>query len=1024
MSSPPPAAEPGGVRLLGRLARWIVRHPWYPIIFWVALLLVSVPFLSLVGSVTTNSADMTSPNAPSALASAELARLFPNTTGGSSSTILLTGPNMTDANAQRVVLNVTAALVSDAALANVSAVSTVYTGYADYLAGQGELAIDVLAGGLSSTPSVPDSVNQSAALLWAPPATFLSQWVGRVANGTSPSAANYPAYEATLDTLGNSTSVTTVLNAFYAGNASVPGFNGTSGCWTDPATVEACTNATARATEVGVVPELVPLPADRAVPYAALATLGVRNFTAWSSVRSTSAILLGADSGLAGGWILEVWDAFPSATATPTELSSWATGLVAASTLASEPLPVPRAIYTQFVDPSGTAQIVQVSFDIADGATNRSGAMPVYADLGRIDDLVPGVVTASDPTHSIKYVQTGPAPLDLLSTTSINASLELVLPLTVGLLIGITMIYFRSPITPLVTFGILGIALALGIGGTVLIGELVEHVDSTALTLEEVFVLGVGTDYSIFMVARYREELVAGKSSEDAIVASLSWAGQSVATSGSTAIIATLALTFSGVALLAQWGAVLSLAILITILASVTMVPACLKLVGPRIFWPNTGERFRRRAARVSEAIRAERTYFYRVGRGTQRHPGLTVGILLLISVPLVLVAISVPLSYDYYAQLPSGHPATDGLAELGQHFGPGFAVPSFALVTFASPLVVGNATNATEFTDLASLTTMANSTSGIASVSSPVGPDGGSLAQWLSLPTLPSAVRANLLGVLAGFVGTDGRTVLLSLQPSDSGLSVGAVNAVQSVESSFSGYAGSHPEVTAVAFGGGAPSIRDLANETATATDYLVFAVAVGLILVLLVVLRSWIIALMAIGTIGLSIAWAWAVTYLVFQELLGFPLFFYVRTILFILILGLGIDYNIFLLTRVREERVRGRTSGEAAVEAVARTGGIITAAAVILASAFGALLVGEFTLIRAIGFAVAVAVILDAMVIRTYFVPASLQLLGDRVWGRAGRPRAPAATSTEAVGTSPAPAEATAGAGTDPAPGSPTS
>jgi uncharacterized membrane protein YdfJ with MMPL/SSD domain len=988
MATPSARAEPAGTRLLGRLARWIVRHPWYPIVFWIVLLLVAVPFFSLLGSVTTNSAESTSANAPSSLANAELARLFPNETSGSSSTILLTGPNMTDANAQRVVLNVTAALNTDPSLADIDSISSVYSAYSGYVTGQAELAVGVIAGGLATTPSVPVAVNQSAALFWGPPATFLATWEGLVANGTSPEGANFPAYNATLTSLAGSTPATAVLNAFYSGNQSVPGFNSSSGCWTAPMSVAACTSETARATEFGLVPSLVPEPADRAVPYAVLATLGVGNFTSWPSVQASASVVLGEESGLSPAWVLRVWQAFPSGSATPGELGAWATALVTASTLATEPIAVPAAIYGQFVDPSGTAQVIQVSFTVADSATNASGGDPVYADLGRIDALVPGVVRASDPTRSISYVQTGTAPLDLLTQTAVSSSIALVLPLTVGLLLVISMLYFRSPVTPLVTFGILGIALGLGIGGTVLIGELVTHVDSTALTLEEVFVLGVGTDYSIFMVARYREELVHGQSPDDAIVASVSWAGQSVATSGSTAIIATLALTFSGVALLSQWGAVLSLAILITILASLTMVPAALKLVGPRIFWPTTGERFRRRAAIVAERHRTERTYFYRVGRATQRRPGLTVGVILLVSVPLVVIALGVPLSYDFYAQLPSGHPATAGLNELGAHFGPGFAVPSYALVTFAAPLVVGNVTNATEFTDLASLTELANSTGGIAKVASPVGPSGGSLSEWLSLPTLPSATRANLLGTLASFVGSDGRTVLLSLQPSATGLSVAAVNSVRAVESSFSGYAATHPEIVKLAYGGGAPTINDLANETATATDYLVFAVALGLILVLLVVLRSWIIALMAIGTIGISIAWAWAITYLVFQVLLGFPLFFYVRTILFILILGLGIDYNIFLLTRVREERVRGRSSGEAAVEAVARTGGIISAAALILASAFGALLIGEFTLIRAIGFSVAVAVILDAMVVRTYLVPAALQLLGERVWSLTGR------------------------------------
>jgi putative drug exporter of the RND superfamily len=682
---------------------------------------------------------------------------------------------------------------------------------------------------------------------------------------------------------------------------------------------------------------------------------------------------------------------------TPDTGAAWANATVAATTLANEPLPVPAGILSQFVNAAGTASIVSVGFSVSDDATNASGSQPVYSDLNRIDALVPGVVRAHDTTLSIRYVQTGPAPLDLLTETSTNSSIALVLPLTVGLLLVIAMAYFRSPVTPLVTFAALGIALVLGLGGTVLIGSLIGHVDTTSITLEEVFVLGVGTDYSIFLTARYREELLQGKTSEDAVVGAVTWAGQSVATSGSTAIIAMIALAFSGVALLGQWGEVLSIAVLATVVLSLTMIPALLKLIGPRIFWPMTGDRFSRQAVRVRARLRAQDTYFYRAGKATARRPGVVVAAVLLISIPLVAVALTAPLSYDFYAQLPSGQPATNGLNELASHFGPGFAVPSYALVTFAAPLLVGNATNASEFTLLAGLTERANTTAGITTVRSPVGPYGAPLSTWLNLSTLPSATRENLIGTLSSYVGTDGRTVLIDLVPSDSGLSTGAVGAIGAVSSSFQGYTATHPGVTSVVYGGGAPTIRDLADQTRTATEFLIIAVTVGLIVVLLAVLRSWILALMAVATIGLSITWAWSVTYLAFDELLGFPLFFYVQTLLIMLVLGLGIDYNIFLLTRVREERLRGRPSGEAAVEAVARTGGIITAAAVILASAFAALLVGSFTLIRAIGFSVAVAVVLDAMVVRTYLVPATLKLLGDRVWTLVGRRRKPASPTS---------------------------
>jgi uncharacterized membrane protein YdfJ with MMPL/SSD domain len=994
-----------GGRLFGGLARGIVRHPWYPVIFWVALLVVVVPFLPLIGSVTTNSSQSAPANAPSTRANAEFAQLFPNESGGASSILLFTGPNLTDRNAQDAVENVSAALSADRSLQEISSVQSVYSAYAGFLEGQTEIA----AGAIQSADVGPlgllAGLNASSALLWSPPALFVGQWVSLVTNGTAPASANAPAYASASATLAGSAPALEVLATFYDGaNGTHAGFNGTADCAAEPGAVLNCSDAVVRSQVGPLVPSLFSTPSARALALLDLGRLGIANATAWPSLRATAAAALGPEVGFPASWVDTVWTEFPSGVAPSLAALADANATVAAATLWTEPLAVPYAIESQYVNAAGTASIISVNFAVSDSFTNASGGNPVFSDLPKIDTRAESTLHASDPTRSISYIQTGPAPLDLLTQSAVNDSLALVLPLTVGLLLVISMLYFRSPVTPLLTFAGLGIALVLALGGTILIGRLVGAVDTTSITLEEVFVLGVGTDYSIFLVARYREQLVHGSSPDEAIVQSVTWAGQSVATSGSTAIIATLALTFSGVALLEQWGSVLSLAILITILMSLTLVPAFLKLLGPRIFWPTTGARFERQARRVAEASRSESTYFYRVGRLTQRRPVLVVGVILLVSVPLVLVALNVPLAYDFYGQLPNGHPATDGLATLYDQYGAGFPTPSFALVTFAAPLVVGNHTNATEFEDVARLTALAQNTSGITAVQSPVGPDGAPLSEWLNLSSLPLAPQKDLLGTLGGFVGTDGTTVVLTLQPNSTGLSSAAVSSVGAVESSFSGFAADHPEVRALAYGGGAPTIGDLANETAQATLILLVAVTVGLLVVLVAVLRTWIIAVMAIATIGLSITWAWAITYLVFSQLLGFPLFFYVRTILFLLILGLGIDYNIFVLSRIREERLRGRSSSEAIVNAVGRTGGIITAAALILACAFGALLIGEFTLIRAIGFSVAVAVLLDAMVVRTFLVPAALQLLGDRAWSLTGR-AGPAKTDSDPAAPVPA-------------------
>ncbi|MGA7923681.1 MAG: MMPL family transporter, partial [Thermoplasmata archaeon] len=669
------------------------------------------------------------------------------------------------------------------------------------------------------------------------------------------------------------------------------------------------------------------------------------------------------------------------------------------------PLPVPASIQAQFIAPADDATILIVAFSVGDGYVDAHGNMPVFSDVAAINAIAPRVMATADPAGSITYYQTGEAALDATENTVLSASLSLLLPLTFGVLLAITVVYFRAPLAPLVTFGGLGIALVLGLGTIVLIGKLVTHVDVTALELETVFVLGVGTDYSIFLVARYREELYRGMEHRQAVVTSVTWAGQSIATSGATATLATLALAFSGVALLSQWGIVLSASILLTLLIALTLVPAVLTLIGPRIFWPATGERFLRKVDQQHHRVQDERTYFYRTGRRTQRHPVAVTAIVLIASIPLVYVALNVPLAYDFYQQLPHGTSATDGLARLGDHFGPGFAFPMQVLVTFAAPLVVGNSTNASEFTDLATITQGMGALDHAASVASPVGSDEATLSTWLDFVHLPPATQEELRGTLHTFVGNDGRTVLCSVVASASGLSGTAVQLLQEIKSYLSGFAATHPDVTALAYGGGASVTNDLQQQTALATERMVLAVAIGLVVVLFVVLRSWIIPLLAVATIGLSIGWAWGTTGVVLGDLLGAPLFYFAPTILFILILGLGIDYNIFLLTRVREERLKGRSSSEAVVEAVGTTGGIITAAAIILASAFAVLATGSFLLLAVIGFTVATAIILDAMIVRTYLVPSVLQILGDRVWAPL-RKRPTAATGPMDATGAPAP------------------
>jgi putative drug exporter of the RND superfamily len=999
--------SPVGAGYFAALGRGIVRHPWYPVIAWIVVLAAALPTLSHLNTVTTNSATNLASSAPSALAQVEINRLFPNESYPTASEIVLTGANVTGPIGLSTTLNLTDRLTGDHALKHVGAVSSLYTTYALYLASMATVTGAIIRTAANGPPPLLPSVNQSAALAWGPPATFLTTWQNEVAGhpGTPPSSWNAPSYNLTAGTFASNPAALAVLAAFYTGaGGSSSGFNGSANCAADPpAQVTGCADGAARANVAAILPTLVPNSTQRVVVAAVLGSLGIENFTNYSAVVAAASVVLSPSAGFSPVWIRSVWLELGPNVPSASAAAGFAATTVAAGAAASYALPIPVSIESSFVSPDRTAMIVLIAFTVASGYTDAQGSNPIFADVVEINQVVPQVLALTDPGHTLAFTQSGGAALDQAESVDLSASLAIVLPLTLITLLIIAILYFRAPLAPIMTFGALGIAITLGLTGVVVIGTFVTHVDVTALTLVNTFILGIGTDYSVFLVARYREELIRGVPSRDAVVTAVAWAGQSIATSGAAALLATLALAFSGVALLSQWGLTLSFAIVGTLLISLTLIPAMLVLVGPKVFWPYVGPRFQQQARQIATRHAEERTYFFRAGRFSQRHPAAVVGVILAASVPLLAVALTVPVSFDFYQQLPAGQPATNGLSILAKEFGPGFVFPTTVLVTFSAPLMSGTTVDATEFGELAGLTNIATSTPGVATVRSPLGATGAPLSAWLNYSTAPPGTQAQLAGLLAGYVGTDGRTVALTVAYTSNGLSATAVSTLHQLGDRLSAYASPHPEVTALAYGGGAPTSRDIQLQTSLATQRLVLAVAVGLIVVLLAVLRSALIPLLAVATIGLSIGWAWAITYLVFGDVFGLPLFFFVPTVMIILILGLGIDYNIFVLTRVREERQRPGRSSDAVVRAVAATGGIITAAAIILASAFAILATGNFLLLRAIGFAVAIAVILDAMVVRTYLVPAALQLLGERVWVLVPRRRGPremegAASSTD--------------------------
>jgi RND superfamily putative drug exporter len=169
---------------------------------------------------------------------------------------------------------------------------------------------------------------------------------------------------------------------------------------------------------------------------------------------------------------------------------------------------------------------------------------------------------------------------------------------------------------------------------------------------------------------------------------------------------------------------------------------------------------------------------------------------------------------------------------------------------------------------------------------------------------------------------------------------------------------------------------------------SFMGIVVIIGIYIVLMIVLGSIISPLRSILTILLSISWTLATTMILFQYVLGVPVLWIIPMVLLVMCLGLGMDYDIFITTRIREEAQKGRETNDAIINAMRNTGGVITACGVIMAGAFGTLLLSQGSLLREFGFALMFAILLDAIIVRIYLVPAIVSLLGKWNWWAPGR------------------------------------
>ncbi|HEY6526677.1 MAG TPA: MMPL family transporter [Solirubrobacteraceae bacterium] len=494
---------------------------------------------------------------------------------------------------------------------------------------------------------------------------------------------------------------------------------------------------------------------------------------------------------------------------------------------------------------------------------------------------------------------------------------------------------------PLVTAG-LGLITGIALIG---LGTHVTSMSNVAPELAIMIGLGVGVDYALFIITRFKENHALHGDVERSIVEAMDTSGRAILLAGTTVIIALLGMFATGVTFLYGLAIASVLAVLCVLLASLTVVPALLGAWGNRVVRPT--RRARRREAR-GDAPRESAWRRWSVVVQSRPWP-LAAGALAVMLVCLIPV-LGLRLDSSDAGNDPSSTSSHRAFNMLSAGFGPGFNGPLE---------IVAQLDNPSQQSELAALHAAVAKTPDIVAVTAPRLAPSGKVAVMEAYPGSAPQDQAttDLVNHLRGDV----------LPP---------------FEKSFAG----RPLV-----GGFTAGSIDFSHVLATKLPLFIGIVIVLSALLLFVIFRSLVIPVQAALMNLLSIGGALGVTVVVFQngflaDALGVtkgPVEPWIPVLMFAVVFGLSMDYEVFLISRVREEWVRQRNATAAVTDGIALTGRVISAAAAIMICVFLSFMLGDQRSIKEFGFGLAVAVFLDAIVVRCVLLPAVLEILGPVTW-----------------------------------------
>ncbi len=585
----------------------------------------------------------------------------------------------------------------------------------------------------------------------------------------------------------------------------------------------------------------------------------------------------------------------------------------------------------QNVSKDGTAQIVpiEVKGQATGGTADVNFAKEVRA---KVKQLTAGTRLSTGLTGSIA--------LDADSSSSFGTATKIVTMATFALVILLPGLIFRSPVAAFAPVLAVSLVYALAQSLIALAAKTFGFKISDQLSiLYTVVLFGIGTDYILFLLFRYREKLREGKRGREVVAFALSRAGEAILSAALVVAAAFAALGFSDFGIFKNLAPGLVICVLTMLVAVLTLIPAVIAVIGPKIFWPS--KRWQ---------IEPKGSVSKKVGGLISRHPTWIASGSLLLLLALASGYPQLKTNYDFVSQQPQSTESAKAYKDVSRLFSAGEISPTEVLLT---------APHAISQTEADAFAQKIDAISGV----KPAGEGGAALSK----DTKTASV-----------------TVLLPGNPN-------ATSTLDFVKDTFRPAAhAAAPAGTQVYVNGESAAFTDVRSAVSRDLAVILPAAAVIIFLILALLLRSVLAPLYLLVAVALGFTATLGGTTYLFQNIQGNPgLIFFIPIMVYIFVVAIGTDYNILVMTRLREEIRHGLKPHQASDMTIEHSGATVASAGLILAGTFGSLALAGLSLLAQLGFAVAFGIVLSAFVISTLLVPSVAALLGRSIWWPGHRP-----------------------------------